>query len=180
MRVCMCLYGCDCWRDALGIGREPFDLPRVSAYVLGEYKNGLRRRQKGSEDTLDVPGMPRWYDQSEDLLPSDAGLPILPSYEEAVNGDGGRDPSVLVRPPPYDSLFGRSGDDDESLCSVPPPDVRVSGDSTLGNVPFRGTVLDSLDREFKWTSVSVGVSIAVLIVLLLVVIIAVFPRRSEY
>lgn len=122
-------------------------------------------------------GTLRWYNY--EAPGQEVGGLTLPSYEEAVGPDGEEGVDDSRPPPPYESLFGHGIEFSGVFSRDPSPDrsqdveeVRVSG---LGD----RTVLDALDREFKWTSVSVGVSVAILVVLILVIIIVIFPRDAE-
>nr|WEG69047.1 protein m42 [Mastomys natalensis cytomegalovirus 2]WEG69185.1 protein m42 [Mastomys natalensis cytomegalovirus 2]WEG69324.1 protein m42 [Mastomys natalensis cytomegalovirus 2]WEG69462.1 protein m42 [Mastomys natalensis cytomegalovirus 2]WEG69600.1 protein m42 [Mastomys natalensis cytomegalovirus 2] len=98
----------------------------------------------------------------------------LPTYQEAVGLSGERVELDLSSLPTYDALFsgtqcesprGGSGDRED------PNDEPPSGDNGTRDM------LATLDREFKWTALSVGLLVAVLVVLVLIIIIVAFPRE---
>ncbi|AAF99140.1 pr42 [rat cytomegalovirus strain Maastricht] len=123
------------------------------------------------------PGALRW---AEYEAPDSAATGALPSYEEAVGSGDPADPRDPCFPPPYESLFGRAVESVGVFSRDPSPDRSQDGGDV--RVPGLGdrTVLEALDRDFKWTSASVGVSVAVLVVLILVIIIVVFPRDTGH
>lgn len=126
---------------------------------------------------LAAPGALGWYNYE---APDNTVAAALPSYEEAVGSDGSADPNDLRSPPPYESLFGR-GAEVGGLFSREPSPERSRDDAEVCVSGFGDrSVLDALDRDFKWTSASVGVSVAVLVVLILVIIIVVFPRDTGH
>lgn len=123
------------------------------------------------------PGTLRWCDhETLDSAPAVA----LPSYEEAVGSGDPVDPRDPCLPPPYESLFGRAVGASGVFSRDPSPDRSQDGEDVRVSRLGDRTVLEALDRDFKWTSASVGVSVAVLVVLILVIIIVVFPRDTGH
>lgn len=99
----------------------------------------------------------------------------LPSYSEAVASDG-EIPLNEIRPPPaYETLFADGTP--HVFCAT----TSMSSESTESQCTTSiGTrnMLEALDKEFKWTALSVGLLVSVLVVLVLVIIVIAFPRED--
>lgn len=113
-----------------------------------------------------------------------------PSYSEAVGSDG--DPGYGgAFPPSYESLFHGDGIV-RIVCNDAGPERRIEVRSTEREVyprHIRGpvfpeeidrqSVLDALDREFRWTAISVGLSVVLLFVFVLVIVLVVAPYNRQ-
>nr|WEG68772.1 protein m42 [Mastomys natalensis cytomegalovirus 1]WEG68908.1 protein m42 [Mastomys natalensis cytomegalovirus 1]WEG71136.1 protein m42 [Mastomys natalensis cytomegalovirus 1] len=98
----------------------------------------------------------------------------LPTYQEAVGLSESRVEINLSSPPTYDTLF--SSMSHESTCGGSGDREDPNDEPSSGDVGTRD-MLATLDREFKWTALSVGLLVAVLVVLVLIIIIVAFPRE---
>lgn len=99
----------------------------------------------------------------------------LPSYREAVGSEGEIALTEIFPPPTYESLF--TDGTSHVLCAATPVSGQPSEASCASAVGTQN-MLEALDKEFKWTALSVGLLVSVLVVLVLIIIVIAFPRED--
>lgn len=116
-----------------------------------------------------------------------------PSYLEAVGVSGGFE-DQSIPPPSYESLFCEdgtvrivceSGDFGSRVTATSASSVecerrprRVEGPVFPEEID-RQSVLDALNREFRWTAMSVGFSIILLFVFVLIIVLVIAPYNRH-
>lgn len=123
----------------------------------------------------------------------DVAVCCPPSYLEAVGASGGLE-DRSVPPPSYESLFCEggtvriiceSGDvgGRATAASVSSSEherrPRRVGDPVFPEEIDRQSVLDALNREFRWTAMSVGFSIILLFVFVLIIVLVIAPYNRH-
>nr|WEG69736.1 protein m42 [Mastomys natalensis cytomegalovirus 3]WEG69876.1 protein m42 [Mastomys natalensis cytomegalovirus 3]WEG70016.1 protein m42 [Mastomys natalensis cytomegalovirus 3]WEG70156.1 protein m42 [Mastomys natalensis cytomegalovirus 3]WEG70296.1 protein m42 [Mastomys natalensis cytomegalovirus 3] len=101
--------------------------------------------------------------------------PAIPSYLESVLSETSIHMRDINAPPSYDSIFCESGTHNTCIEAENTGEISEPREQRVDT----RMVLEALDKEFRWTAISVGLSLALLVVLVLIIVIVAFPREGR-